>query len=316
MATTAPNSTVAPALAAVQRCFRVMGCSAQVMITGGSDAQLDRAEARLRQLESRWSRFLPYSDITVANQAAGTPVPVHADTIAVVERAIEAWKQTGGRFDITVLPALVHHGYTHSATGARIAPRVSEQLIGVSGSVMVNRRDGTLAVPAGGAIDLGGIGKGFAADLVVAELLNDGARGALVNIGGDIAADGFAAPGDAPWEVGVEDPHEAPALIATIAFRRGGVATSGTTVRRWTTAGGEQAHHLIDPATARPAATPLLTATVIAADTATAEVFATAAMMTDGAAAVALLDEVGLAGMMVGRDGRIHGTASWDDFVR
>lgn len=304
-------------LAAAQSCFRVMGCAAQVMITGGTGAQLESAEARLRELESRWSRFVADSDITRANRAAGTPVAVHTDTLVVVERAVDAWKQTRGRFDITVLPALVHHGYRHSASGpaTALAPRVSEQIIGVSGDIVVDESNGTLTVPAGAAIDLGGIGKGFAADLVVGELIESGVRGALVNIGGDIAARGFAAPGDAPWEIGVEDPLEAPALICTVRFVEGAVATSGTTVRQWTTPSGATAHHLIDPTTARPATTSLLTASVIASDAATAEAFATAAMMADGPTAVELLERAGLAGMAITRDGRTHCTESWAAFA-
>src|SRR5262249_47179486 len=163
------------------------------------------------------------------------------------------------------------------------------------GEIVVNPARGTIRVPAGSAIDLGGIGKGFAADLIADELVRGGAGGALVSIGGDMAVRGHGPVGGL-WEVGVEDPLDAPQLIGRVHIVRGGVATSGTTVRRWTTSSGETAHHLIDPATALPASTSLLTASVIAADAATAEVFATAAMLSDGPAAVELLDSVGLAG--------------------
>ena len=264
---------------------------------------------------SLWSRFLRDSDITRANQGAGTPIDVHRETIEVVLRAIEGWKQTRGRFDISVLPALVHHGYTHAPTGSLPAPRVDGQIIGVCGGIIVNPARGTITVPAGSAIDLGGIGKGFAADLVAEELVRAGAAGALVSMGGDIAVRGRGLA-DPFWEIGVEDPLEPPRHIATIGVRSGGVATSGTTVRRWTSPDGQTAHHLIDPSTALPATTTLLTATVLAADTATAEVFATAAMLADGPGAVELLDSVGLAGFMVAADERVFRTESWGDFAR
>ena len=291
-----------------------MGCESHVIVTGGTDLMLDQAERRLRELESLWSRFLPDSDITRANQAAGLPVRVHEDTLAVVLRSIEAWKQTNGLFDITVLPALVHHGYTHSATTASAAPRVSQQIIGVSGSVYVDVAHATLCVPAGGAIDLGGIGKGFAADIVVEELIESGARGALVNVGGDICVMGDPYDNDQSWVIGIEDPGAAPDHVARIALSQGGIATSGTTIRRWTSPSGENAHHLIDPSTALPASTTLLTATVIAGDTATAEAFATAAMMSDGPTAIALLEHVGLAGLMVATDLSVYRTATLEAF--
>lgn len=291
-----------------------MACESHVIITGGTQALLDQAEARLRDLESLWSRFLGDSDITRANQAAGVPVHVHEDTLAVILRSIEAWKQTQGLFDITVLPALVHHGYTHSAVTSAAAPRVSRQLIGVSGSVTVDVANATICVPAGAAIDLGGIGKGFAADIVAEELIEAGALGALVNVGGDISVIGVPYDGEDSWVLGIEDPGSAPDHIARIALRQGGVATSGTTIRRWTSPSGETAHHLINPTTALPASTNLLTATVIAGDAATAEVFATAAMMSDGATAVDILERAGLAGLMVATDLTVYRTRNLEAF--
>ncbi|MCU1364458.1 MAG: thiamine biosynthesis lipoprotein ApbE [Ilumatobacteraceae bacterium] len=303
------------------RCFRAMGNTANITITsatadwGGADPVqlLDAAQQRLRDLESRWSRFLPDSDITRANQAAGSPVSVHADTVAVVLRSIEAWKQTRGLFDVTVLPALLHHGYTHSqaagATAGTLAPQITAQLIGVSGSISVDRTRSTLTVPAGAAIDLGGIGKGYAADLVSIDLINAGATGTMVEIGGDLVVRGTPAVGER-WVVGVQDPTDPPRLIASVALVFGGVATSGTTVRRWRSPAGETVHHLIDPSTAMPSTTSLLTATVVASDVATAEAFATAAMMHDGPQAVELIEGVGLAGLFVTRDGGVLRTRS------
>jgi thiamine biosynthesis lipoprotein len=291
-----------------------MGCESHVIVTGGTEVLLDQAEARLRDLESIWSRFIGDSDITRANQAAGVPVQVHEDTLAVILRSIEGWKQTRGLFDITVLPALVHHGYTHSAITSNPAPRVSQQLIGVSGSVEVDVAKGTLCVPAGGAIDLGGIGKGFAADIVSEELMEAGALGALVNVGGDIAVVGKPYDGEDSWVLGIEDPGSVPNHLAKIALQQGGVATSGTTIRRWTSPTGETAHHLIDPTTALPASTNLLTATIIAGDTATAEVFATAAMMGDGPTAVEILERAGLAGLMVATDLTVYRTKNLEAF--
>jgi len=311
---TADRARAAPVKA--QRLFRVMGCEAHVIVIDGRDALLDQAEWRLRQLEGLWSRFVRDSDVTRANQAAGTAVDVHRETIEVVLRAVEAWKQTRGLFDITVLPALVHHGYTHSAASGEPAPRVREQMIGTSGKIVVDPARGIIKVPAGSAIDLGGIGKGFAGDLVAEELIRAGAAGAFVSIGGDIAVRGVAAIDDPAWVIGVEDPLTAPEAIAHLSIVSGGIATSGTTVRHWTSPDGQTAHHLIDPATARPARSTLLTATVLAADAATAEVFATAAMMGDGPSAVALLDAVGLAGLMVARDHTVYTTESWADFAR
>ena len=135
-----------------------------------------------------------------------------------------------------------------------------------------------------------------------------------MNVGGDICVMGDPYDNDESWVIGIEDPGAAPAHVARIALSQGGIATSGTTIRRWTSPSGESAHHLIDPSTALPAATTLLTATVIAGDTATAEAFATAAMMGDGATAIAILEHVGLAGLMVASDLTVYRTANLEAF--
>jgi len=297
----------------LQRDFRIMGCQAHIVLHGGTDEMLDRAQERLRELESLWSRFVDDSDITRANRAEGRPVVVHEDTLAVISRALDAWRQTEGRFDITMLPALLEHGYTHSATTNVAAPSVPGTRVGQSALVTVDYVQSTLTVPATTAIDLGGIGKGFAADIVAEELIEAGALGALVNVGGDLVVLGRPS-NDISWYLGIEDPSSPPNHVSLLRLDSGGVATSGTTVKKWSTSDGGTAHHLIDPTQAKPSTTTLLTATVIAADAATAEAFATAAMMLDGAAAVAMLDNVGLAGLVVDASGEVWRTITLKDF--
>jgi thiamine biosynthesis lipoprotein len=291
------------------RSITVMGGRAHLVIHGGDRGLADRGVVRLRELEAMWSRFLPDSDVTRVNRAAGSPVAVQPETIAVVERALDGWRQTTGRFDITTLPALVQAGYTHSAVSAIAAPALSGRVIGVSGMVMVDPARSTITAPPSSAIDLGGIGKGFAADLVADELVAAGAQGALVNLGGDIAVRGVPLD-DTSWYLGIEDPTAPPSHLALLRVAHGGIATSGTTVRRWVTPDGRTRHHLIDPSTAAPSAIATLTATVLAADCATAEIYATAAMLLEAPRAVAMLDDVGLAGLVVGTGGSVHRTAT------
>lgn len=290
-----------------------MGSKAHVVVHGGTETMLDTAEQRLHELESLWSRFRPDSDVTRANRAAGTPVVVHEDTLAIVRRAIDGWQQTTGRFDITTLPALLAAGYTHSTVDDAPAPQLRATRGGVCGLVRLDYEASTLTVPEGAAIDLGGLGKGFAADIVAEELMEAGATGALVNMGGDITALGTPSDNNI-WVLGIEHPHRAPEHVAVFRLEHGGVATSGTTVRHWTNPDGSRAHHVIDPATSLPAAHGITTATVIAADTATAEVFATAAMMLSGDDAVAMLDGVKLAALVVTDDGRVLRTATLKGF--
>jgi thiamine biosynthesis lipoprotein len=170
----------------------------------------------------------------------------------------------------------------------------------------------TITLPTGLAIDPGGIGKGLAADLAVAQLLASGAAGALVSIGGDIVMGGAPPPavGDM-WTVAVEHPITPAVTVCTLAMNAGGVATSSTRSRRWTHH-GQQRHHVIDPARAAQSTTDLASVTVVAAAGWLAEVHATAALVAGSGGALRYLDRHGLSGVIVTEDGHASATPDLD----
>jgi len=260
-----------------------MGTWAHVIAVEPPAGALDRARRRIEQLEARWSRFLPDSEVTRMNRARGRPVLVSADTATLVDLAMAGRRGTGGRFDPTLLAPLVEAGYDRSPA---------------------------VATGGGAGFDPGGIGKGLAADLVVAELLAEGAAGACVNIGGDLRAEGSG-----PWTVDVADPFDAtrPAL-ARLAFDAGGVATSSRLGRTWWR-DGELRHHLIDPATRRPASTGVVAVTVLTGDAWRAEVLAKAALLAGGEEAFDVLTAGRATGLVVTDDGTCHQAPGLDVFL-
>ena len=166
---------------------------------------------------------------------------------------------------------------------------------------MLDPSTNTVTVPAGLTLDAGGIGKGLAADLAVGRLLQAGATGAMVEIGGDLAMAGT--PIDpAGWLVNVERPDPADGLLCLLAISGGGVATSSTRSRRWAIDGVEH-HHQIDPQTDDSSTTDLDAVTVIAPTGWLAEVHATAALAAGSVGVLAYLDGHGLSGIAV-----VHGT--------
>ena len=195
--------------------------------------------------------------------------------------AVRARTATGGRFDPTVLPALVAAGYDRSfeLLEERGPRRPDGRRAGAAVEV-----DGSRArVAPGSAVDLGGIGKGFAAECGLAAMREAWPRlpGALVDLGGDLALSGET-PEGGPWRIDIVDPRAPGAVAARLALRGGGVATSGRDIRRF--GPGRSLHHLIDPATGAPAEPGPLAVTVVARDAAEAEAHATAL-------AIAPLDE-------------------------
>ena len=138
-------------------------------------------------------------------------------------------------------------------------------------------------------IDLGGIGKGFAAD-AAARLLPSAERYA-VDCGGDLALGGPAVD-ERPWTVDIRSPWGG-GVATRISVRAGGVATSGLDVRLWRAADGTPRHHLLDPATGTPAWTGVIAATALGATASEAEIDAKAALLSGPAGAIDLLRVVG-----------------------
>ncbi len=249
--------------------FRAMGTDCHLQVVEGAPTACDVGEAIVRTDEARWSRFLPDSELSIINDRAGSTVAVSAETATLVQLAVDAQRATHGWFDPLLGEQVRAAGYDRSFDAISSLPAVISTLAAPTSSTpptLVGDRG--VAIPPSTRLDLGGIAKGHTADRVLAALIAHGAAGACVNIGGDLACGG-ASPDGSGWWCSI-DHHPGWAVGLT----HGGVATSTTTRRRWRTADGGEAHHLIDPTTGCPSSTTVRSATVVAADAATAEVLA------------------------------------------
>lgn len=294
-----------------------MGSDVHLVLVGGSAEALAGAVRRIEQLESRWSRFIPDSEVCALNYNAGRPVAVSSDTRLLVERAIAAWRLTGGTFDPTVLIDLVRAGYDRS-----FEQLLGNQLDTCDGShrnlsidapactdIVV---DGpAVTIPAGLGFDAGGIGKGLAADLVACELIGAGVAGVCVNIGGDLRVLGDSPCGDG-WTLAIEHPLAA-SPIALVGLVEGAVATSSVLRRVWNR-DGKQRHHLIDPSTGEPSESDVALASVIAGEAWMAEVLAKAAVLRGRARAFDLLDS-SCASVIVDHAGVTTGSDAFRTFL-
>ncbi len=314
--------------------FPAMGTIVRVVVHGGSDGLVEWAEREVRRLESRWSRFLAESDVVRMNEAAGgAPCAVASETIELVARAVELWQLTDGRFDPTILRALEACGYDESfervrdraPDGARrelvtappgldairvlvTQPRArSERVPGCSG-VMVDEVAHTVRLPNGVAIDLGGVGKGYAGDLVARGLIARGARGACIGMGGDVRACGEG-PVDGHWDIEVEHPFDPDRTLFTSRLADAAIVTSTSRFRRWVHRGRWQ-HHLIDPATGEPADRGVAAVVVTDADAWRAEGIAKAALVAGPERGRALLDRLDIAGWIVHDDQTVTSSAA------
>src|ERR1700730_5073026 len=109
--------------------FRVMGSDAHLIVVGGPAGLLSGAQARLAELESRWSRFIDTSEVTELTRRAGAWVTVSEDTHLLVRRAVDARWLTGGAFDPTVLGDVLRAGYDRSFDDLRPDPSPARSLL-------------------------------------------------------------------------------------------------------------------------------------------------------------------------------------------
>jgi thiamine biosynthesis lipoprotein len=299
--------------------FPALGSTAAVCVTDeGSLAEAQEAVATVvDEYDRACSRFRADSELTALNASAGRPVSVGPTLLGAVEAALRAAALTDGIVDPTVGRALRLLGYDRDfhLVQERDSTRFRARLARVPGwrDVVVDRAASQVTAPAGVELDLGATAKALCADDAAAAAAAAVAPGCgvLVSLGGDIAVAGVAPAGG--WPVRIGDDHAAPldGQGPVVALWVGGLATSSTTVRRWS-AGAASLHHVVDPRTGRSASTTLRTATVVAGSCLDANIASTAALVL-GSAAEDWLAARGLAARLVSSEGATRVVAGWPE---
>ena len=292
-----------------------MGVECHVVLNGDRDL-LAVAADRITELDRRWSRFDPDSEISRLNDRAGQWVGVSDDVALLCRTATRGWASTGGLFDPFMLGAIMAAGYDRDFDELTAVPSQSVATVPSERIVRQRWRQPPLEVrhiPGRGswvrldpaaALDSGGLGKGLGADLVTRAVMAAGADGVLVSLGGDIRVRGVSERG--AWSVAVDDPDDddAPA-VATLTLRGGSVCTSSWLGRRWGNADGTIAHHLLDPRTGRSAVPTMKSVSVIASTGWRAESLAKAVFLSSPRAATRLLHRYRAGAVVVTLDGEV-----------
>lgn len=307
-------SPAAPTSSALQ----ALGTTALVAVLRPESLIRARAalEHELEAVDRACSRFREDSDLIRLNSSAGEHVAVTPYLLAALEVAVTAAAASDGAVDPTVGKALRLAGYDRTFSRVRLRDgrrfRVSAAAPGGAWQgIELDSERGTARIPSNVELDLGATAKALAADRAAQTAANATGDGVLVSLGGDVAV-----AGDVPaegWSVGLADDHAAPfpADGPAVAIRSGGLATSGTGVRSWTTATGH-AHHIIDPRTGVPAESPWRTVSVAAASCVDANTASTAAVVL-GEDATEWLLQRRLPARLVRADGSVTCVAGWPE---
>lgn len=294
--------------------FPALGTTAVLLVDPDSSLAAARAvlTAEIDAIDVACSRFREDSELSRANASASAWFTVSPLFLEALDVALRGARVTGGLVDPTVGTALRVLGYDRDfgrldLTGPPL--RVAVQRVAGWHTIEIDRPRSAVRIPQGVELDFGATAKALCADRAARAIGRATGASVLVSLGGDVAIGGpKRADG---WAVAVADDHAAPADLASelVVIASGGLATSGTTNRRWTR-GDRSLHHVVDPATGLPADEHWRTVSVTAASCVDANIASTAAVVM-GADAPEWLDARNLPSRLVAVDGSVTYVGGW-----
>ncbi len=299
-----------------EREFHCFGGRVRVVVEGdapgGHVAPLAAllAQAQLQDVHRRLSRFDDRSELSRLNADPAAVVPASRLLRRLAHAVVEAGLRSDGIVDATRVRALRRAGYATSRAG--VSGLMLEAVVAEApaprparahpdrawATVVVDDDERTIARPPGVWIDGGGLAKGLAADRLATTLADHVAY--AIDCAGDVRVGGR---GGLEQTLRVADPFGGPPVHA-LKLSTGAAATSGVGRRSWRTADGHIAHHLIDPATGRPAWTGVVQATAFAPTALAAEILAKTALLRGPRDGRRVLERAG-GGVLVLADGTV-----------
>ncbi|MDO4572979.1 MAG: FAD:protein FMN transferase [Clostridia bacterium] len=238
-----------------------------------AEAAVAAAAEELERLERLFSIGLADSELSRINASAGGDMRLSDDMARLLETSLEVSEETDGAFDVSVEPLVRAWGFYGGSPAVPSGETLEEALLHVD-YARLELSGNTLRLQSGQGLDLGGVAKGYAGDRLTALMAAYGVTGASVSLGGNVQTLGER-PGGGAWRIGLRSPLDEEALLCVLAAEDCAVVTAGS-YQRWFEEAGQRYHHILDPATGRPAESGLLSVTVVAADGARADALSTA----------------------------------------
>ena len=238
---------------------------------------LHEAEDEISRLNRLLSRFDDASDISRINHQAGRlPVQVSEETFQLLSESLNYSKLSQGLWDITICPlvTLWEEAKKEITVPSQQMIEKYKQLVDY-GSVILNETSNEVFLSkAKQSIDLGGIGKGYAADRIIRVFKEHQVASAFTNFGGNVSTLGTK-PDGSPWNIGIQHPRNPQELIGLVPVIDKSVVTSGDYQRFYQATDGKKYHHIIDPKTGYPSDSGLISTTIIAESSTTADALST-----------------------------------------
>ncbi|MBM3243608.1 MAG: FAD:protein FMN transferase [Candidatus Omnitrophica bacterium] len=225
----------------------------------------------LTRIEKLLSKYDRDSEIFQLNQKGR--IKASPETFYITRRALEFYSLSNGVFDITIGPLSDLWGFTDKDYRVPSELKLKEtlKLIG-SDKIILREKDNVIQFKLPKMkVDLGAVAKGFAVDCAVKRLKELGIESCLINLGGQVYCLGKKL--SKPWRVAVRDPR-GKGVSRYLRLTDKAVSTSAEYEQSFKAAAKEYGH-IFDPKTGYPVQKELLSVTVVAPDSLTADFLST-----------------------------------------
>jgi thiamine biosynthesis lipoprotein len=281
-----------------------------------SRSAVEQAFAAIESFGKRINFYSDTSELAMINRSAGAAgTPVSPDTLDIIKKAVFVSEASGGAFDPTVGPVVQLWDF-HETVKPR-PDNIKDRLPLVNYRNIIIEKDKALVMlkKKNMLLDLGGIAKGYAADIAVDILKKNGISSGLVAIAGDIRAFGLK-PGGKPWNIGIKNPRQkdrSDEIIAKIPLTDKAISTSGD-YERFFIVDNKRYHHLLDPKTGFPAYRSR-SVSIIADKGVFADAFSTAVFVLGPDEGMNLVKKMGLEAVIIDNNGSVHLTEGIKDTI-
>lgn len=304
----------------VRREAVLMGCQFVFVVDAPEQqalAAIKAASDRIKDLEEAISSWKPGSDIARLNESAGIrPVSVGPDTLHLLKISRELNQETAGAFDVTIGPLWNLWSFANKSSNRiptvenieRIKPLVD------SSALVLDEKQGTAFLTKKGMyINLGAIGKGYAAELGIQAMREHGIKRAAVSASGDMYLLGKKRSG--PWVVDIEHPRWEGRSLARFLAGDIAIATSGD-AKQFVMQDGKRYGHILNPATGMPA-DEVQSVTIVTQSPTLADAYATAVLVMGPRQGLDWVNRHdGVEALIVDANGNQHTSDGWNKFVR
>ena len=298
----------------------LMDTAVSITVVAGSEKQagraIDSAFSEIERIAKLSDFYSADSEISLINKNAGiSKIKVSSDVLKIIEKALYLSEKTGGSFDITIGPVSGLYDFYGKVKPGEDELKIKLPLVGYRDVIIDHEASSVFLKRKGMLIDTGGITKGYSADKAAEILKKQGIAAGIVSVAGDIRAFGKR-PDEKPWNIGIRNPRADGTdddIMATIELTDKAISTSGD-YERFFLSDDIRYHHLLDPATGRPASK-CISVSIISEEAAVTDALSTGIFIIGPEQGMILLEKLEIDGLIVDMNGEVHITPGVRDKI-